>query len=201
MPRPSNTEERRRQITSGLMVAMAKHGYDGASIGDIAKAAALAPGLVHYHFKSKQEILIALAEQLVEQDQQGLAAFLARYRGNALQTLDAIIDFYLKLHPNADPAILACWIALSSEAQRNRKVGKVFAGALGDLHERIRQQVALGIDSGEFRDVVPNQIAAAIVATVQGYFVLAGTARDLIPKGSAARSTQAMLRGLLKGCK
>ena len=65
MPRPSNTEERQAQITGALMKVMAKRGYDGASVADIAKAARLTPGLVHYHFKSKQEILLAALRDLV----------------------------------------------------------------------------------------------------------------------------------------
>jgi TetR/AcrR family transcriptional repressor of bet genes len=40
--------------------------------------------------------------------------------------------------------------------------------------------------------------ASALVATIQGYFVLAATARSLIPKGSAASSTKKMAEGLLR---
>jgi hypothetical protein len=36
------------------------------------------------------------------------------------------------------------------------------------------------------------------VAAIQGYLVLAATARCAIPKGSAAASTKAMADGLLK---
>ena len=41
MPRPSNTAERRAQITGALVKVMARRGYDGATIADIAKAARL----------------------------------------------------------------------------------------------------------------------------------------------------------------
>ena len=56
MARPSNTEERRQQIVEGLLRVMAERGYERASIAEIAKAAGLSPGLVHYHFTEKQEL-------------------------------------------------------------------------------------------------------------------------------------------------
>jgi len=65
MARPSNTDERRLQIMGALVKVMAKRGYDGASVADIARAARLTPGLVHYHFKNKQEILLAALRDLV----------------------------------------------------------------------------------------------------------------------------------------
>jgi TetR/AcrR family transcriptional repressor of bet genes len=36
------------------------------------------------------------------------------------------------------------------------------------------------------------------VSAVQGYFVLAATARSVIPKGSAAHETRLMAEGLLR---
>src|SRR3954470_3511156 len=82
MPRPSNTEERRAQITRALVKVMAKRGYDGASVADIARAARLTPGLVHYHFKSKRDILLAVLRDLVARHDAGLDARLAGAGGD-----------------------------------------------------------------------------------------------------------------------
>jgi TetR/AcrR family transcriptional repressor of bet genes len=66
MPRPSNTAERRAQIIEGLLNVIAADGYEGATIASIAKAAGLGSGLVHYHFTTKQAILLALIERIGE---------------------------------------------------------------------------------------------------------------------------------------
>ena len=58
MPRPSNTDARREQIVLGLQRVMAERGYEKATVSAIAQAAGLTPGLVHYHFKNKQEMLL-----------------------------------------------------------------------------------------------------------------------------------------------
>ncbi len=65
MGRPSVKKERKLQITQGMMKVMATKGYDGASMPEIAKAAGLGQGLIHYHFKNKQEILVAVLSEIV----------------------------------------------------------------------------------------------------------------------------------------
>src|SRR6187549_3675127 len=97
MARPSNTEERREQITRALVKVMARRGYDGASIGDIAKAARLTPGLVHYHFKSKQEILLEALGGLVARHEANLDARLERAGGDPAAEVAAFIDLHLGL--------------------------------------------------------------------------------------------------------
>jgi TetR/AcrR family transcriptional repressor of bet genes len=44
----------------------------------------------------------------------------------------------------------------------------------------------------------PDEAASALVALIQGYFVLAATARNTIPRGSAAASAKRMAEGLLR---
>ncbi len=65
MGRNSNTERRRAQIVKALYAEMAERGYARASIKSIAERAHLAPGLVHYHFRNKEEILLVLLDQMI----------------------------------------------------------------------------------------------------------------------------------------
>lgn len=197
MARPSNTAERRSQITGALVKVMAKQGYDGASIADVARVAKLTPGLVHYHFKSKQEILLAVLEELVERHLSKLDARLALETDGARAQLSAFIDFHLGLGADADPEALACWILLSGEALRETKVRHRFEKALAAIAVRCRTVIEQGVRDGELVCAEPAAAASALVATVQGYFVLAATARTLIPKGSAAAMTKRMAAGLL----
>src|SRR5690348_6252199 len=111
MARTPNTLQRRRQIALALQQVMAAKGYDGASIHDIASAAQLTPGLVHYHFENKQAILLALLDHLAEQQGQRIDAQVDGKNG--LEAVDAFIDAHLALGRSADPEALACWIGLS----------------------------------------------------------------------------------------
>lgn len=198
MARPTNTEQRRAQITRALVKVMARRGYDGASVAEIAKAARLTPGLVHYHFASKQEILLAALAELVGRHDARLEARLAEAGGDAGAELAAFIDFHLGRGADADPEALACWILLSGEALREPKVRVPFERALQSIAERAAAIIARGVQQGVFAcDEIPAA-ASALVALIQGYFVLAASARAVIPEGSAAACAQRMALGLLQ---
>jgi TetR/AcrR family transcriptional repressor of bet genes len=195
--RPSNTAERRVQIARAMLGVMARTGYAGAAISDVAKLAKLAPGLVHYHFKNKLEILLVAIDQL-EADYTGrLDARLAAAGSAPERELRAFVDAHLRLGKHADPAALACWIDVSAEALREPRVKKAFARVLARSTARLADIVNRGVQSGQFRCADPQVAAAAIVAAIQGYFVLGATARELIPRGTAAPATLAMCEGLL----
>jgi TetR/AcrR family transcriptional repressor of bet genes len=198
MPRPSNTEERRLQITGALVKVMAKRGYDGASVADIAKAARLTPGLVHYHFDTKQEILLEALSDLVTRHDRRLEERIAEAGGDPIAELNAAIDFHLGLGADADPDALACWVLISGEALREAKVRAGFEGAVQGMVARLAQIIRHGIERRAFRCDRADEAAAAIFALIQGYFVLAATARSTIPRGSAAASAKRMAEGLLR---
>ena len=198
MARPSNTKERQAQITGALMKVMAKRGYDGASIADIAKAAHLTPGLVHYHFENKQQILLAALRDLVLRHDANLEARLAEVGSDPIAGVAAFIDFHLGLGTDADPEALACWILLSGEALREPRVRREFARALETTVTRISAVIRRGLEQRLLACDSVDAAAAALVATIQGYFVLAATARPVIPKGSAALSVKRMAEGLLR---
>jgi TetR/AcrR family transcriptional regulator, transcriptional repressor of bet genes len=198
MPRPTNTEERRAQIAEALMRVMARRGYDGASIAEVARAARLTPGLVHYHFKSKREILLAAVGELVARHDARLEARLAQAGEEPMAELEAFIDFHLGLGADADPQALACWILLGGEALRDQKVRVEFSRALQRWAARIADILRRGVERGQLHCESVEDAAGALVAAIEGYFVLAATARSVIPKGSAARSTRRMVEGLVR---
>jgi len=201
MARPSNTAERRAQIAAALISVMAKKGYDGASVADVAAHAGLAPGLVHYHFKNKQEILVSALRGVVARHEERLAARVAAAGPHPARRLEAFVDFHLGLGADADPEALACWILLSGEALRQPAVRRELRRSLESFAATLAHIVGDGVDAGAFRCDDPAAASAALLATIQGYFLLAATARELIPRGSAAASAKHMAEGLLRPSK
>jgi len=197
MPRTSNTEQRRAQIAEALLAVMAKRGYEGASIVAIAKQARLAPGLVHYHFGSKLEILIAAVGILVDRHLANLDAALAAVDAPAGQVA-AFVDVHLGLGTHADPAALACWVLIGGEALRTRQIQRAYEHAFGAIAARLVAIIERGVADRSFARVDPAACAAALVAVVQGYFVVAATARAVIPAGTAATCALRMVEGLLR---
>jgi TetR/AcrR family transcriptional repressor of bet genes len=197
MPRPSNSAERRLQIARALRSIMASRGYDGASIADVAAAAGLTPGLVHYHFENKLEILLVVLDDLFAGHTAALEQALAQANGDASQKLAAFLDLHLATGRSADPQALACWITIIGEALREPAVRDAYERATIALLERLRAILREGVSAGVFHTSDPKAAAAALMAAIQGYFVLAATARSQIPRSTAAASVKAMARGLL----
>lgn len=196
MTRASNTEDRRAQIVDALIAVMAKHGYDGASIADIARKAGLASGLVHYHFDSKLEILLEAVRKIATEHEAALDAALADIT-DPRRALMTLIDVHLGLGAHANPTALACWVLVIGESLREKRVRAEVELVLARLVTRISEILHEGVTANLF-DCDVDAAAAAIVATIQGYFALAATARALIPPGTAASSTKKMVEGLVR---
>jgi TetR/AcrR family transcriptional regulator, transcriptional repressor of bet genes len=198
MARASNTDERRDQITRAFLKVMARHGYDGASIGEIAARARLAPGLVHYHFDNKLEILLAAMRLLIAEHADLLETELARAAPDPAAQVAAFIDLHLGLGQHSNPDALLCWVQLGAEALRQRKVRTEFEAALAATTARLTEVIQRGVTARRFTCGDAQAAAAAVVATIQGYFAVAAAARALIPAGSAAPCTLRMTEGLLR---
>jgi AcrR family transcriptional regulator len=52
----------RERILQAAFTVLSRQGYENASIKDIAEEAGVAQGLVHYHYKSKQQLVLAVLE-------------------------------------------------------------------------------------------------------------------------------------------
>jgi AcrR family transcriptional regulator len=60
--RRQRTDTKRRLIDAGYEV-LARDGLQAATVSQIARATGVSPGLFHYHFTSKEELLLAVAHE------------------------------------------------------------------------------------------------------------------------------------------
>ncbi|HET7339310.1 MAG TPA: TetR/AcrR family transcriptional regulator [Candidatus Dormibacteraeota bacterium] len=58
----STKPDTREKILQAAFTVLSRQGYENASIKDIAEEAGVAQGLVHYHYKSKQQLVLAVLE-------------------------------------------------------------------------------------------------------------------------------------------
>lgn len=180
------------------MEVMATHGYEATPVAEIARVAGLNRGLIHYHFRNKLEILHSAAAQLIDQHHIELLHALSEVEGNPWIQLDTFIDFHLAAGEGADPQALACWLVISAETLRHPRLRAEYEDAFEATSVLLQTIIGRGIDQDLFACEDPAAAAAAIIAAVQGYFVLAATARAAIPGGTAASAVKAMARGLLR---
>jgi TetR/AcrR family transcriptional repressor of bet genes len=174
MPRPSNSDQRRAQIIDAMMVVLARHGYERASIQAIAAQAGLSAGLLHYHFKSKQEILLATADELERRMRARYDAFLSKIgpRATARDMLHAFIRAHVAKQ-DASPEAVACWVALAAEAVHLDEVRALYARIIAADSAQLDALLTL---CGAHEPTRRRHIAAAILASIQGAYQLAAAA-------------------------
>ena len=192
MSRKSNTEQRRNEITAGLLIAMAAHGYEKATIQSIGAAAGLAPGLIHYHFKSKKDILLHLVRTLAEA---GRARFLALAEGACTpdERLRAYVDARLALGDGAAPDAVAAWVAIGAEAVRQPEVRVIYQDVVGDELATVTElaRAALLAAGKSPRDA--ETLAQTLITFGEGAFQLASAAHGVLPSGYAAAAAHAIV--------
>jgi TetR/AcrR family transcriptional repressor of bet genes len=197
MANAARTQQRQEQILEGLRRVMSTRGYERASIHAIAKEAGLSPGLLHYYFPNKQAILLALVEHLFARLEERFGRRLARSPSDAWQRLFAFLDAHLALDDDADPDAVKCWVTIGSEALLQPEVREVYC----QIVER-----ELQILSGLLDDVLRSegrtperarQIAAGLLATIEGCYQLATLAPQSWPDGSAAAWVRKQAQSLI----
>lgn len=194
MGRTPNTDARREQIARALITEMAHGGYEGATIAKVAKTAGLLPGLVHYHFETKQEILLAAVALLVRGVEQ---RFEDERRGEGPRlALEARLEAYLG-RGEADLEAVRAWVALGTEALRQPEVGAVYREVLAEQIEAFEDLVrAVLSDEGRERRG-SKEIAVGIVAALEGIYRVAAAAPDQLPEGFAARTVRRITEGMI----
>jgi TetR/AcrR family transcriptional repressor of bet genes len=190
MGRKSNGPERRDQIAAGLLTVMAKVGYDAATVPLIAKAARLTPGLVHYHYTGKEEILVAVAALIGQRVNQRLDEHCRGEKDHLPAYIEVLLGRRYK-----DPELMRAWLVLSAEATRHPKVASAFAKVVDALLRRLILIVDERLPKAKKKEA--RNVSAAIFASVQGYYVLAAASPAAIPAGTATRNVKTMARALI----
>jgi TetR/AcrR family transcriptional repressor of bet genes len=161
MGRPSNREERRRQLLDAFAGVLADHGYAGATVASVAAAAGVAPGLVHHHFESKGELLSGLLESLISRFRERVR----RYETGG-DTLLAYIDGALRMDDHADIVAAKCWVGVLAEAVRDPA-----------LFAQVRRLIDAEIAAIQRRSNgrLSDRDAGSVLAFVIGSLVLGGS--------------------------
>jgi AcrR family transcriptional regulator len=82
----------REKILQAAFTVLGREGYENASIKDIAEEAGVAQGLIHYYFKSKQLLVLAVLNFVCEKmelgDVEGAAGAMAAFEHTKLMLRD-----------------------------------------------------------------------------------------------------------------
>jgi len=166
--KPSFVEEaRRKQILDIALDKIAIEGYENTTIQEIAKEANISKGVIYYHFKGKQELIVNIWKVLFED--------LFEYRKARVETqktairklkvyLESNIEF-IKDNYNKIVALYKVGISLGSDESS-------FSPWHYEAYERcfkyLSEILAEGQKMEEFRDFSPKAMASVIQSAFEG---------------------------------
>jgi AcrR family transcriptional regulator len=150
--RPADGGDRKAAILTAAREQFGAKGYNGASLREVARQAAVDPALVHHYFGTKAQLFVA-AMELPFDPAERIAAFLAADEGDLPET---VVRGFLGIWGNPDfrpPMLALLRSAFSSE--QGATMLREFVGSvlLSELRERLP-------------DVDPLRLQAAVAQLV-----------------------------------
>lgn len=181
MARPTVRVQRRAELTRAFARVFASHGYAGATVAKVAAEAGVAPGLVHHHFKGKDDLLASLLDML-------LAQFRTRATGRESKEdpLEAYVMAAVAMDEGADAVAARCWVGVFAEALRDPT-----------LFVRVRRLVDAELEAitRRSRDRLSAHGASAVLGFIFGALLL-GAFAPRKTTGFAQPAARALVRAL-----
>jgi TetR/AcrR family transcriptional regulator, transcriptional repressor of aconitase len=180
-------DARRRQILDGARRCFTGNGFHATSMQDVLKEAGLSAGAVYRYFRSKEEIVAAVAAETLESVRESYAAVAAADPPPTPDELFASVLARLResLGDSGDQrALPQLLMQVWGETLRNPDVARV----LSEGYQGLRRQWVELVEEYQARGWVdpgadPDHVARTLIGTVQGYFVQQALFGGLDPAG------------------
>jgi AcrR family transcriptional regulator len=167
--KPANLDNKTvRRILGAALKLWSTKGIHGASLRDVAAEAGVAKSLLHYHFASKEHLLLELQDQYFLKVASEVRARLATRRpsvASGLETMDQVFDIVVKWQQSF-PFALEIWRASLESAEVRARLVEFELKMQGLFQEGVMS--ALGPLTGRLR-VTPEQLADVLHVAFTGF--------------------------------
>jgi AcrR family transcriptional regulator len=196
MPRVSEAHlaARRRQILDAARACFARNGFHATSMQDVVVESGLSMGAVYRYFKSKDDLIQAIAEEVV-----GMLVGEIDHLIDArpLPPLTKVLDGVLAVveAQTGPDGVVRMAIQVWGEALRNPRLSDLLARVYPTIRAAFVRLAARARDEGQLpRHTDPEQVGSVLFGLVPGYFL------QLILVGDVNRADYlAGLEALLEG--
>jgi AcrR family transcriptional regulator len=162
VPRVSqdHLDARRRQILDGSRSCFARYGYEGATVRRLEEATGLSRGAIFHHFRDKESLFLALAEDEAHR----MADVVAE------QGLVQVMRDLLAGQHKPDQVQPADWLGTRLEVSRRLRTDPDFRARWAERSEQLtaatRARLQRQRAAGKLRDDVPVEVLAAYLELV-----------------------------------
>jgi AcrR family transcriptional regulator len=177
-----------RHILDSARICFARDGFHRAGTADICREAGISPANLYQYFSSKDDIIVAIAEEY-RSDDLALLAEIDR-RGPLPAAITTGFD-ELAAEIESDQLYPRLRLEILAEATRNPRVRAVVSAAERDVQTELTRMIAAAQAKGELaRTLAADDLASLILALYDGVFarhVALGVAMPLAGMGAMLR--------------
>ena len=161
-------EARQRQLIEATMLAIGRFGYARLTLNHVATLAGLSPGIVNFHFRSKEQLLAATLEYLVEEYEVFWTQAIAKAGESAAAKMDAMIEADFDPQVNSLEKV-AVWYAFWAEAQANPSYRERVSRLEARYFEETRSLVQRLIEEGGYAGISADAVSYGLNAMIDGF--------------------------------
>ena len=192
------SEETRARILEAAVKQFSVNGYNKASVDSICEQAGVSKGAFYHHFKTKQDVFLALLDGWLQTFDQAIEASKDR---PVPETFQMMTEYFPYIFQSASDN-LPMFLEFLQQASRDEKIWQASIAPYRRYHKHFASLIKRGIAEGSFVDVNPDLAARLIVSAAMGLLMQS----LLDPEGAkwdkvARETVQLMMKSLLKETK
>ena len=142
--------------------SLCEHGYAELTMQRIAAASSVTTAAIHYHFDTKEELLNAFLDDLVDRFEAQLACEAGDPRQRLSALLDAVFD------AGADDEFPVALMELKAQAPYHETYRERFCELDGTLRAVVADAVDDGIEAGHFEAADAGEVARFVSTVING---------------------------------
>ena len=160
---------RKEDILKAATELFAIHGFNGTATSEIASRAGVAHGTVFHHFKSKENLLVAICDELVQDYVMGLRAAIEEGPGTGWDTLESVLRFALDfLDVRSESISVAFRETRFLKSETYKRHHPYFQKLMGQIILVLEGCLRKGVDDGSIRPVNVRETAFLLHFLIQG---------------------------------
>lgn len=158
--------ERKDQIVRATVECITKHGYHNFSMQDVAHAAGVSKGIIHYYFLNKDELMMCVLDRVAGDIEHILSTGMDASTDPA-KKLQIFCEVCFKVVRNTKEYYqvnMDFWTQINQNDEIRRAIAQHYA----KFRETATRVIREGVEKKLFKNVDPAQYASFVIATIDG---------------------------------
>lgn len=162
---------KKEAILDAATELFARKGYKGTAVSEIAELADVAQGTVFHHFKSKDNLLISICDELVKSFIEGIRVA-AEGPGTGWEALERILTFNRDFRKKRYDSITVAFRETRDLSRAEAPIHEHFCGLINQIISIKSECISRGISDGSIKPVPVRETAMLIHIILVGKFHL-----------------------------